>query len=358
MTQPSDSNRDTPMVEGGPAPEAPFNLSPQDMSVLLKFLNERGTGVTGQGQVTEGRPPRRDTALPRWNGRPQDFNLYAGRLEIRIQTDLAPFFNDCSICLDMIDTLPEELKPRVASWFDLRRVSGKFNWKEFLEHFKATFSDKQARQTAAELVNRMEQGEHQYFLDFLQDFEHKMVQCGGELTYTPAGKTMQLKASLNGRLQRALIGVKLPSVELFDEWVAEVKEVALELEALADYRPRNSALTVTKFGAPKSGTTQMFPRYPATDGEGDITMGGTNAIVAAIQQLAVASRLSQGEVGGDGQGQDRGGNSETTIGVGEENIELPRAPWRTKEELRRLMREGKCVRCTRKGHFARNCRVF
>ncbi|KAI1003452.1 hypothetical protein K3495_g4755 [Podosphaera aphanis] len=171
---------------------------------------------------------------------------------------------------------------------------------------------------------------------------------------------MQLKASINGRLRRALIGVTSPSVELFDEWVAELEEVALGLEALADYRPRNSALTVTMFGAPKSGTTQMLPRYPATDGEGDITMSGTNAIIAAIQQLAVALRLSQGEVGGEGRGrgQDQGGNLETTLGVREETIELPRAPWRIKEELRRLISEGKCVRCTIKGHFARNCPVF
>ena len=60
------------------------------------------------------------------------------------------------------------------------------------------------------MVNRMEQGLHQYFVDFLQEFEYRMALSGGEAAYTPLGKTQLLKASINGRLRRALVGVKLP----------------------------------------------------------------------------------------------------------------------------------------------------
>ena len=59
---------------------------------------------------------------------------------------------------------------------------------------------------------------------------------------------MQLKSSINRRLQRALLGVKLPSTKKYDSWVAEVKEIASELEGHDEYCPKNSAQTKTKIG--------------------------------------------------------------------------------------------------------------
>lgn len=63
----------------------------------------------------------------------------------------------------------------------------------------------------------MEQGKNKLFVDFLRDFEYRLAQSGGNEAYNPLGKTQQLKASLNPRLRRSLIGVKLPSAKNYRE---------------------------------------------------------------------------------------------------------------------------------------------
>lgn len=105
-------------------------------------------------------------------------------------------FDHRSICLDTIETLPDDLKPRVATWFENRRAEDTFNWRDFIEHFRVTFADHQGRQTVSEFLNQMEQGENLYFAEFVQDFEHRWAQSGVEEAYTSLGKTQQLKAFL------------------------------------------------------------------------------------------------------------------------------------------------------------------
>lgn len=105
------------------------------------------------------------------------------------------------------------------------------------------FEDIQAQQIAHKYVLRMEQGRNQRFQDFVKEFEHKIAACGGEELFSPAAKTRQLKASLNSRLCRSLIGVKLPAIEKYDEWVMTVKDVAVELESFADYQSKVATQT-------------------------------------------------------------------------------------------------------------------
>ena len=67
-------------------------------------------------------------------------------------------------------------------------------------------------------------------------------------------KTMQLKASINSRLRKALVGVKLPLFKEYGEWVAEVREVAAEIEGFANYQPKRSGQTTTQVGPTKCGS--------------------------------------------------------------------------------------------------------
>ncbi|KAI0996389.1 hypothetical protein K3495_g11792 [Podosphaera aphanis] len=39
-------------------------------------------------------------------------------------------------------------------------------------------------------------------------------------------------------------------------------------------------------------------------------------------------------------------------------LSMPRAPWRSKDEFRRLTEKGFCVRCCKPGNFARGCALF
>ncbi|KAI0993518.1 hypothetical protein K3495_g14666 [Podosphaera aphanis] len=309
----------------------------------------RGNDAELVGQPSSaGSSRRRDASLPKWNGISQDFVFYIERLEIQVEVDYAPFLDERTICLDLIETLPETSKPRVAPWFNKRKVDGRFSWRNLIDHFKDTFADRQAQQSASELVNRMEQGNNQYFGDFVLDFEYRVSQCGEE-AFTPLGKTLTLKAALNNRFRTALVGVKLPSPKDYDDWVDAVKEVALDLEALANYRPKGASQTGTKLGAPKSGLGQASightPRdRPAVDAEGDVVMGGTNAILAALQK--VAQRVEKIEA------------QSVKARTPDDGSELPRAPWRPQDELKRLIKSGVCLRCTQGGHRAKHCPNF
>lgn len=289
--------------------EDPFNnLSIDDKRELLAILQERrnvGTTPNANPQINASRAnptmQMAKSALPKWSGHAEDFSFYIRRLEARIQREWAPYVDPCSICLDMIDTLPDEKKSRVAAWFEESSQKNSFSWENFVEHFRSQFDDKEARQAASEHVSRMEQGYNQLFLDFLKDFEYRMAPC--REAYTQLGKSMQLKASLNTRLRRALVGLKLPALDNYSAWVEGVTEVAADLEGLGDYRPKNAKYTTTKLGAPK-GVSVPAEHISNFDGEGDYKMGGSNALLAAIQKLVLDK--DEGVVAGLGDGEKKG----------------------------------------------------
>lgn len=108
-------------MSGNFAPPNP-NITSQDWQGLLQMLAERR--AQSEAPLQSVRQARRDVALPKWNGRAVDFKFYLGRLETRITTDFARFFDECSICLDIINTIPENLKSRVLGWFDSRKCHG------------------------------------------------------------------------------------------------------------------------------------------------------------------------------------------------------------------------------------------
>ena len=105
--------------------------------------------------------------------------------------------------------------------------------------------------------------------------------------FTTMAMTRQLKASLNNKLRRALVGVKLPHVRQYNDWVATVREVAEEVERFSDYCPKGSTQTVTKIGPPKGGIGIFMPENggDGVDQDGDTKMSGTDAILAAIKDL-------------------------------------------------------------------------
>ncbi|KAI1006415.1 hypothetical protein K3495_g1807 [Podosphaera aphanis] len=154
-------------------------LSREEAQAMRQLLAERRQlGAQTNAESAQVPRMRRDAVLPRWNGAPQDFPFFVERLETRIETDYAPYMSEQAICLDMIETLPEASKARVSTWFSRCRERGRFDWRECLGYLKEIFADRQAQQSAAQHVMRMEQGEHQYFADFLQDYEYRTAQCG------------------------------------------------------------------------------------------------------------------------------------------------------------------------------------
>ena len=65
-------------------------------------------------------------------------------LRIRIEKEVDHSREAGSICIDTINTLPDDKKPRVANWFAESKASGLFSWKDLLQVFQNEFEDRQA----------------------------------------------------------------------------------------------------------------------------------------------------------------------------------------------------------------------
>lgn len=86
--------------------------------------------------------------------------------------------SDRAICLHIFDSIPEVKQPRILNWFQKGGPDETFNWQSFLDHVKDQFENKQVRKTITSQSQRMRMGYNQYFVDFLQEFELKLSQCG------------------------------------------------------------------------------------------------------------------------------------------------------------------------------------
>ncbi|KAI0992105.1 hypothetical protein K3495_g16081, partial [Podosphaera aphanis] len=302
-----------------------------------------GMNTQQQSQQASSGLTRRDVSLAKWDGDQREFPFYIQLLEARIEEEMDGRFSDKSICLDMVNSLPVDKRPRVAGWFNERSEKNNFNWRELVQHFRNEFEDKQAKLAASEKLLRMEQNEHQFFSDFIKDFEYQVAISGGSQTWTPASKVNILNAAINNALRKALVPVKLPSEENYSLWISEVKEVADKLEALPDYRPKGSIKTSTRLGPPKSGSALSKGEEPAKDLDGDVVMKDVDSILAALANFNRRSnpRPSKG-----------------SRQLESNPSPKPPAPWRPKKEFEQLVEKKLCVRCTRSGHIGRDCRKF
>lgn len=322
------------------------NLSNENLQGLVKLLIENNT----QAKRDSTSVTRRDVTLTKWDGDQREFPFYIQLLEARIEEELDGVYSDRSICLDMVNSLPAEKRPRVANWFNEKSETKNFSWREFIKHFQNEFEDKQAKLAASEKLLRMEQNEHRYFSDFIKDFEYQVAISGGSRTWTASSKVNLLNAAINNPLRKSLVSVKLPSDENYTSWVTEVKEVADKLEALPDYRPKNSTKISTRLGPPKSGSVHSRSAESSKDHDGDTIMRDVDSILAAVSHLL----------------EDRQGNSRANVNsypMKDSQSESspsrkPPAPWRSRKEFDQLIKKRLCVRCTRPGHLGRGCRKF
>ena len=120
------------------------NLTPADRENLARVLlgNRRSTNSDPQlaPVITQ-----RVVNLPKWNGRQEDFAFYMDMLRIRFKKEVDHSREASSICIDIIDTLPDDKKPRVANWFADSKASGLFSWKDLLQVLQNEFEDSQAQ---------------------------------------------------------------------------------------------------------------------------------------------------------------------------------------------------------------------
>ncbi|KAI1000302.1 hypothetical protein K3495_g7893 [Podosphaera aphanis] len=256
---------------------------------------------------------------------------------LKIEEDRSLLGLDRAICLGIFNSIPKEKQNRVPHWFETGGPLKNHSWVDFLNHIEQEFEDKQARQAAGNLLYRMRMGPNQYFCDFLLDFQMKLSQCGGT-EWPDSSKIMKLNSSINDYLSDCLVSKDLPDDD-FELWVSIVKRVAGRLEKRPSYRPKGCTGKKTWYLSHVqtrlySDEKNQLGTSSKIDADGDTLMGGINTINTF--KLLINSLKSGGSDGNH----------------------KPRAKWRSPEEFKRLVSEGKCIRCQKKGHTSRACTKF
>lgn len=279
---------------------------------------------------------REASKWPVWDGNSTTFEAHVYSLRVKIEEDRQLLGSDRSICFNIFNSVPTEKRLRIQQWFQKGGPDGSHNWQAFLTHFNDQFENKQARQTSRSQLQRMRMGTNQYFHDFLQDFELKISQCGSS-GYTDEMKISLLETAINPSLTNLLLNKSLPDND-YPRWISKVKRVAGRLENTPSYCPKGYSGKRTWYLQQNFSSNHFTPgnstvvSRPVVDADGDTRMGGVNTAKIA---KAVINAL-----GGKGllQSQDK-----------------PAAKWRSAEDFRQLLSEGRCIRCAQTGHKTRLC---
>lgn len=149
-------------------------------------------------------------------------------------------------------------------------------------HFDEQFEDVEAMLEAAEVLGRMRQGHNQYFEDFLRDFESQCSLCDVNI-WGPTGKIALVHTAINEQLREALVGIDLSIKMGYKAWIARVKQVAIQLQALQKYRPKGATHIKTWYisgqGTVVPQLAEIVRKDTVLDSKGDTKMSGINAIV-------------------------------------------------------------------------------
>lgn len=229
-------------------------------------------------------PKKTELPWPSWDGKPESLNCFLYEIEVKIEEDRHELGSNRAICYRMLGTIPSAKKKFVSSWFQRGGDAVTYDWREFLGHFKKKFEDKKCHIEARNAFMHMTQGAHQYFKDFIEDFETKLSQCGGD-DWDSFTKIAMLDAKLNPALQKYLIPVTRPEEWDYSQWVERLKEISARLEVRQHYRPNEVAETNTHYmirqAAPEvevANPTTMREEIEASQKQGCTEAGINNKI--------------------------------------------------------------------------------
>ncbi|KAI0999758.1 hypothetical protein K3495_g8440, partial [Podosphaera aphanis] len=129
-------------------------------------MNEENPAMTSE-QLLAALSKKKEAKWPEWDGKSESLRPFLFELRVKIEEDRHLLGSNRAVCLGMLGTLPKERKSRVDSWFESGGSTGSYDWKEFLDHFKEIFEDKQSLLTAGKELSRMKQGARQPFSEFV-----------------------------------------------------------------------------------------------------------------------------------------------------------------------------------------------
>jgi hypothetical protein len=281
---------------------------------------------------------------PEWSGDTELLPIWRSQVLAKLRNDADALPDGEGVVMMIQQMLPTAQQPRTSGWIQKEPTRflahGETIWdpRRFLAHVIERCGDPEAASVALRKLVLLRQGEHQYFRDFLQEFEVLQARAEGTQVWPDAVKVNYLRQSLGREIQNRLVSVPSQPLDNYGEFVKVVADVSGRLEALPERESARRATPrlqksffadrVGQTGSTTAGAGHAHDTIPTRDPEGDVVM----------QISRLLAGLSPGNRG-------RGGGK-------------PKAPWRPREEFRRLLDSGACTRCTRAGHQSRECPTF
>ncbi|KAI0991444.1 hypothetical protein K3495_g16743, partial [Podosphaera aphanis] len=192
--------------------------------------------------------------------------------------------------------------------------------------------------------------ESQIFRSFLQEWELQLEFAGGR-RWPDDIKINQLSIAVSEKIRDKFSVLDLPT-EDYQDWVNIITRVTAVMENSEKFVRKGEARTtqyatrsgmlVSEYLAGQAVNNESRPLHTnSVDHDGDTVMGGMKIDIHSLAALVAKMNLDEKNGRTDGRPKLK-----------------PAAPWRTEKEVSELREKGLCLRCKKKGHFSRTCRIF
>ncbi|KAI1006048.1 hypothetical protein K3495_g2171 [Podosphaera aphanis] len=225
-----------------------------------------------------------------------------------------------------------------------QKKANEWNTDEFLIHLEELFVDKDASSKAQAALNKLHQGHRQSFAQFRSIFE-QLCSEADELTPVGPSKIERMKDALQPHLRAGLAYRKGVSKTNYEQFVAEVQDLANELETIPQFGTSRGSIQVVKNydnqpyrtldAVPKESFSppQNLPAAPTPihDRDGDTIMTDISALQGQVASLLAAFSRNEGK-----------GHTRNTARASDNR---PFPPNLSQNERNQRIDSGRCERC-------------
>jgi hypothetical protein len=306
--------------------------------------------------TTSTRPYKRKAMhWPAWNGEAKTFYFYLNQLIYKYNTDSPVGFigADRVAWYEILQTLPDDKKQRIESFWTSGGPEGKFDPRELFNHLAHTFGSIHEKKSAQGELRGLTQKDGQPLGDFLPAFEDIIDRAGGR-SWDNDSRLTWLQSSLAPTLVAQMVSAEMPGE--YYAYVRRLHEIAWNWEQTLDFKALNKRWrrTVTEEASKKTGGSATRPPVPSAAQTGGSGGGsGPNGSGSGSPEpthdrdgdvIMAAGRTQYGGRRNQGRGSRQNGPDSRR-----------RAKWVTQEERDRRREQGLCLRCGDSTHRVARC---
>ena len=319
-----------------------FRQLEKQLNMLLEKQTSKNLNL--KKVIIEKDPPKNEginlkpTKLPEFLGNRSEYPAWRAAVLDTFRMDWLLFgYVNSRAFLMIYKSLKGSARTKAGPFYENGGVHQTRDPEDFIEFLDRIYLDSTRVSRANAELHLMKMKENQRWSDFLASWSNKLTEARGDF-WPDDNKISMLQSALNKKLTIALAGNHMLPEDNFHDWVEIVNKIAQRLE-MVDVRfgswqnssspeahkdgksSRNNTNVHTFESRTEDSQENIYNRRPQAgdlDDSGDTVMGGINAANVA-------------------------------------NSERRRAKWKTKADIERLKKEGRCFRCERQGCITSRC---